>query len=232
MIAHGDVYVGQASHAWLAGQMARAWGNSRFARPEPFEDVCLAVEQHDIGMAEWDRAPSLHPDGSPVTFLQMPTELHVELWSAAPGKLLTQSPYAALLVSLHGTALQGNRRHLPLVEAFVAEQEALQAELLTALGEDAECVDRNRRLLWALDSLSLSLLLADWMPGAVAAPTRPGEPDVELRFGAAGARHATVTPWPFAASTLEVGCRGRWLRPGERFDQAPWVRLDFRLAPA
>ena len=40
--------IGQASHAWISGQMARAW-----AEPfEPYEDVCLAAEQHDVGMAE------------------------------------------------------------------------------------------------------------------------------------------------------------------------------------
>ena len=44
--------IGQASHAWISGQMARAWA-------EPFErhdEVCLAAEQHDVGMAEWDLA--------------------------------------------------------------------------------------------------------------------------------------------------------------------------------
>ena len=54
--------IGQASHAWLSGQLARAWGNERFGAVEPWEEVCLAAEQHDIGMAQWERAPTLNPD--------------------------------------------------------------------------------------------------------------------------------------------------------------------------
>ena len=58
----GVIAIGQASHAWISGQLARAWGNDRFAAPEPREEVCLAAEQHDVGMAEWDLRPSLNPD--------------------------------------------------------------------------------------------------------------------------------------------------------------------------
>src|SRR5450759_3279039 len=50
----GHVVVTQPAHAWLSGQLARAWGNERFGRFEPWEDVCLAAEQHDVGMTAWD----------------------------------------------------------------------------------------------------------------------------------------------------------------------------------
>jgi hypothetical protein len=46
------IVIGQASRAWISGQLARAWGNERFAALEPREEVCLAAEQHDVGMAE------------------------------------------------------------------------------------------------------------------------------------------------------------------------------------
>ncbi len=51
---HGVLAIGQASHAWISGQMARAWGNEQFGPLEPYEEVCLAAEQHDVGMAAWD----------------------------------------------------------------------------------------------------------------------------------------------------------------------------------
>jgi hypothetical protein len=36
----GDVLaIGQQSHAWISGQLARAWGNDRFPVPEPWEEV-------------------------------------------------------------------------------------------------------------------------------------------------------------------------------------------------
>ena len=100
------IAIGQAAHAWMSGQLARAWGNERFDSPEPHEEVCLAAEQHDVGMAEWDLAPRLHPtEGRPLSFMEMALEDHLRLWAAAPAKLLSQSAYAALLVSMHGTAL-------------------------------------------------------------------------------------------------------------------------------
>ena len=49
MLLCGDgddlIAVGQPAHAWVSGQLARAWGNGRFGTPEPREEVCLAAEQ-------------------------------------------------------------------------------------------------------------------------------------------------------------------------------------------
>src|SRR5947209_2058622 len=104
------VAIGQASHAWLSGQLARAWGNERFGGVVPREEVCLAATQHDIGMALWDTAPTFNPQtGLPHSFMEMPLATHLELWSAAPQRVYTQSRYAALLVSMHGTALYERR---------------------------------------------------------------------------------------------------------------------------
>jgi hypothetical protein len=43
------IAIPQPGHAWLSGQMARAWGNEHFAAPMPYNEVCLAAGQHDIG---------------------------------------------------------------------------------------------------------------------------------------------------------------------------------------
>jgi hypothetical protein len=129
--------IGQASHARISGQLARAWGNRDFAAPEPFEEVCLAADQHDVGWSEWDLRPSLNPaTGLPYSFIELPVSTHVELWSGAPAQLITQSRYAAVLVSMHGTTLQ-SRRDLDalhaadrvLVESYLAEGRRLQGPL-------------------------------------------------------------------------------------------------------
>src|SRR5437763_10480622 len=131
----------QQSHAWISGQLARVWGNDRFPSPEPWEEVCLAAEQHDIGMAGWDLEPTLNPDtGLPHSFLEMPLEVHLGLWDAAPRRLLVQSRYAALLVSMHGSRLY-RRRNLDELEAAQAEavrsylerQRAFQEWLIASL---------------------------------------------------------------------------------------------------
>lgn len=236
----GVVCIGQASHAWVSGQLARRWGNARFARPEPFDEVCLGAEQHDIGMAEWDLAPERDPEtGRPRSFMRMPLATHLGLWAKAPQKVLTQSPYAALLVSMHGHALYDRADTLEpdtddsrAVKRFVAEQEAFQRDLIANLGEEPERVRRNQRLVWAVDFLSLAPLTG-WIPGTVRAPTRPGEPDAELALDPVGDLRLTVDPWPFGEDELRIGYQGRRLdgtfdddaAMHEALAVAPWVAV-------
>ena len=212
------VCIGQASHAWLSGQLARAWRDV-----EPREEVCLAAEQHDVGMAQWDLGPALNPEtGRPQSFLEMALPVHLALWSAAPQRLFTQSRYAALLVSMHGTALY-ERRDLErlddadadAVRAYLAGQRALQQRLAREVGAEEEELRRNQRLLWTWDWLSLALCL-DWEIG----------PDV-------------LDPWPFATDAVELRCEGRRLEgryDDERelhraLERAPRVDVRFTLRP-
>jgi hypothetical protein len=152
LVPDGDdtLCIGQASHAWISGQMARAW-----AEPfEPYEEVCLAAEQHDIGMAEWDLNPTLNPEtGLPHSFMEMPVEVHSRLWLEAPHKLVTQSAYAAALVSMHGTRLYEMRERTPLVEDFLERQAAFRESL--GVGDVSAASD----LIWQWDHMSLALIL-------------------------------------------------------------------------
>ena len=216
---------------------------------EPWEEVCLAAEQHDIGMAAWEGRPSFNPGtGLPRSFMELTIDEHLGMWSAAAGLVLPQSRYAALLVSMHGTALY-ERRDLARLEpadvervrSFLADQHALQAELLEALRADPstaaaaadEIVRRNQRLVWTWDSLSLGLLL-DWAPFELTAvPMAAGDTEIAVRDG-------TLDPWPFREDRVSVRCEGR--RLAGRFDDedamrealaaAPWVTLDIRVGSA
>src|SRR5947209_12055357 len=128
----GWLAIGQPSHAWISGQLARAWGNERFGIVEPFEEVCLAAEQHDVGWAERDLAPIHNPQaGLPRSFMEMPLELHLGLFTDGPRNLLSQSRYAALLVSMHGWRLYARRdleqaspRDGEAIGMFLAQQRA------------------------------------------------------------------------------------------------------------
>ena len=102
----GDTWtaIGQPAHAWVAGEIARAWGNDRFAPPPHREDFCLGAEQHDVGWSQWDLRPPLHPPARrAASFYEAPIRPRMEIWVGAPQRVLAQSPIAALLVSLHGT---------------------------------------------------------------------------------------------------------------------------------
>jgi hypothetical protein len=262
LLTPGDLLIGQPAHAWVSGQLARAWGNGAFPPPSPREPVCLAAEQHDVGWADADLAPLIGPAGRPLNFLEYPRAEHVAIWRGAPERLLAQSRYAALLVSLHGTSLY-ERVHPDEYEPeiateirdYVAGQRALQARL--AGGLDSDEVDRNRRLLLAWDRLSLALCHGTAMalpsvPAAQGDTTIRVEPAGEPARGAAPTRDdravpaAVATarfvadPWPFAVERVVVGCEARRLA-GSFADAAalhaalaaaPWVPLRWELAPA
>jgi hypothetical protein len=245
----GVIAIGQPAHAWVSGQLARAWGNERFGAVEPWEEVCLAAEQHDAGMAAWETEPTLNPEtGLPRSFMELMLDEHLEIWWRAAPLVLPQSRYAALLVSMHGSALYERRNLARLpppdverVRAFLDGQRQLQERLLaglradprTAASADEDRVRRNQRLVWTWDSLSLGLLL-DWAPfelGAV--PAADGEVDVAVEDG-------MLDPWPFAAPRVTVRCEGRRLagRFADREEMraalaaAPWVTIETTLACA
>ena len=242
--------IGQQSHAWLSGQLARAWGNERFGPVRPYEEVCLAADQHDVGWGSRDRHPPLNAEtGLPESFMQVPLDPHLELFTEGPRRLVTQSRYAALLVSMHGWRLYARRdldRAAPedarAVRAFLAGQEQFQAALRAALRADASVapaaedrrLQRNSMLIWTWDYLSLALCLR-WAPAtAKRCPTADGEADLHLIRGD-GYFH--LDPWPFERTSVSVRCEGRRLT--QRFEdeaemrralaRAPWETLELSL---
>jgi hypothetical protein len=250
----GVLLIGQPAHAWISGQLARAWGNERFGVLEPFEEVCLGAEQHDVGMAEWDLTPTRNPGtGLPHSFIEMPLHVHLELWSSGPPRLLSQSRYAALLASMHGTRLYEMRDLDALarpdadaIREFLRRQRELQERLLSSLradpssadGATAELVARNSQLIWTWDYLSLAVCL-DWAPcSAREVPSAETAVDVSLSPGASP-RQLILEPWPFAAETVTLRCEGRRLRSRFETDDelagalalATWETLEFKLCP-
>jgi hypothetical protein len=242
----GVLAIGQPAHAWVSGQLARAWGNDAFGTPEPREEVCLAADQHDIGMALYDLAPRFDPaTGLPYPFSAMPYPTHLELWEVAPRRLIAQSRYAALLVSMHGEALYRLRdlERLPPEEAarirdYLTGQHALQAGLTADLGADRDQLRRNQRLLWTWDYLSLALCLG-WAPCSTPETPTAGEP-VALRLEPSGGARFTLDPWPFGRPAVTVRTEGRRLT-GRFTDEAALhlalarargEMLAFELVPA
>jgi hypothetical protein len=220
----GALVIGQLSHSWLAGQLARAWGNERFGELESREELVLGAEQHDVGWAAFDLEPRLNPDtGLPLSFLEISAEQHLQIWRDAPDHLLSQSLRAALLVSLHGSSLSQLRarrapEHAAMLQAHVEQERARQSELTGRLSLTAEQVERDRALLWAWDGISLALCCR-WRPfTATEVPSVEGPLDVELRELEAGA--CTLDPWPFTDERLEVHCEARRLEGGYRDESA------------
>ena len=245
LVRDDGLVIGQPAHAWISGQLARAWGNAEFPAPAPREPVCLAAEQHDVGWQDADLAPLRGEDGRPLSFAEYPRPAHVAIWSDAARRLLAQSRYAALLVSLHGTALYDRYvdagAYPPavaeLIRAYLRSERALQDEL--AAGHDPGELARNQRLIAALDRMSLALChgraaAVEDVPGAhgpvairlepAAGPgmSPPGRDDHAVPPDAPTARF-TLAPWPFAAPSQPTASEGAI---------GDWVPLRFALSPS
>jgi hypothetical protein len=255
----GDAVIAipQPAHAWVSGQLARAWGNADFGRPAPFEDVCFAAEQHDIGWLSWELAPELDAEsGHPKTFMQVRPQTHIALWRDGVARARIYGGYAALLVSAHAHTIysrffnfeKAKPEDAKLVRAFLDEQNALRETLLATLRTNpayaeasaAEAVERNRLLVAALDWMSLNLCWGVTEETRIPdVPVSAGEPmEMRLRPGADGC--VAVDPWPFRTDRVSVQAEGRRLlgrfsdeeAMRRAFDAAEPVLIRATLVPA
>lgn len=250
----GDLFIGQPSHAWLSGQIARAWGNETFGSFAPWEEVCLAAAQHDIGMTDFDRAPPLDPKTRlPQTFLDMDRRTHLDIWSQAPEKVMPQCRYAALLVSMHGTGLYEHvdaakepDRVRELIEDYRDDQRRFQQDLIAELQSDPLYRDaadernlaRNKRLIQVWDLMSLRICMGFESEMVERVPVADGDLPLFMGSDATGLE-VMLDPWPFSDEAVRLVCEGRLLDGSfgdEREMQAaltnaPWVTLAFDLRP-
>jgi hypothetical protein len=251
------IAIPQPSHAWLSGQVIRAWGNERFDRPEPFEEACLGAEQHDIGWLEWEAEPTLDPaTGLPHDFRAVGTETHTRLWRRGVERAAALGTYPALLVSLHAKTIYGyfdraaaDPAERALVDCFLAEQAAwrdAQLARLAAVPRYAgllapDVLETNRLLVALADRLSLELCWGVRAEVRLPAVPARGGCRANLRLTARGGDpgRLLLEPWPFRDSRLELVCEGRRLvgpfadetAMRTALDEAPPAIVAASLAP-
>ncbi len=235
----GLILIPQPAHAWLAGELARAWGNAEFDRPEPFEAVCLGVEQHDIGWQERDQQPGFLPEtGMPMQFWDVPAVEHTLFWADGVRRAATLGRYPALLVSLHGTTIYSEKFDMgkaapadaAAARRFLDEQHSFQSAVLASLRADPrtaasatdDAVERNRLLVATLDAISLH---ACWGLDREATignvPGRGGaRRTLVLRPCRDRPDEIVIDPWPFGTSRLALAVEGRPLSPPFRSEAA------------
>jgi hypothetical protein len=228
ILQHGDpiVAISQPSHSWLSGQLARAWGNQQFHRFEPFEPICLAAEQHDVGFLQWEREPVLDPEtGLPYNFDSLPEPMHFDLWAGGIAQLRPVCWYSALIVSLHFCDLcrRFHRASAKDLESaanrFLREQSLFQQSSIAQLSTDPTLSDAvtedllefHRTLLAVWDFLSLQLCRGHpdqfRVPVAPISPSKSCEMTVTVRPN----RVVEVDPWPFRSEEFEGRCEARIL---------------------
>lgn len=218
--------INQTTHALMAEQFVRHWGNSDFAPPTPYTEMMLAVSQHDNGWYEWELQPRLCANGYPMDFLKDDDPLaKIDLWRLSVKRVYAQHPYAALPVGRHAAWLyQGALAQITDEQVkqqtlvFMAEQEQLATDVRRLLGEDSsftawlseDALDANTRLLQFGDFAVLQVAIP-WgnervMPQC---PINHHEHvDIQMRFDE---KTIVFDPWPFGVDSFAVSIHGRLL---------------------
>jgi Protein of unknown function (DUF3891) len=254
---HRTITISQTSHSWISGQLARAWSNESFGRFEPFEPICYAAEQHDIGFLEWENQPTLNmKTGLPHAFDELPESLHLNIWRTGIYQLKPACSYASLIVSLHFCGLcerfhrQQNDSILSEASQFLSEQREYQENALETLRQDPlfqpaiapEVLAYHRDLIAVWDLFSLQLCrgrLSEFkIPEVPLSPEK--HVDLLVRQRSKDEKLWKVDPWPFAVASLTTLCEGRVFE--QRFNDQGTMRealrnadrtsIQFRLVPA
>jgi hypothetical protein len=110
--------IAQHDHALLSGELAKHFGNARFAKPEPDDQTTLAIHLHDCGWPMHDECPTLNKDRLPLDVFESSPQLGFSVWSESSRRAVERGPYCGLLVSLHGLNLSA----LATAQTFDNEQ--------------------------------------------------------------------------------------------------------------
>jgi hypothetical protein len=243
--SHQFLVIAQTAHSWISGQLARAWGNEVFSGFQPFEQMCLAAEQHDVGFLGWEKTPTLNQTtGLPYTFEELPEHDHFEIWRTGISQLGPVCLYASLVVSMHFCNLcerfhsQENEQDQSESAAFLREQredQEVARSLLkgdplieNALEEHVLTYHRDLIATWDLFSLQLCRGRCDEFK-LPQVPIRGGaKADVLVRKKHAAKNVWIVDPWPFNAESLATISEGKLIR--ERFIELEAMRVALRNA--
>jgi hypothetical protein len=171
-------------HTRMCGQMARAFGNDRFERPAPFEEVVYTVENHDRGWDNYDGNPGIDPATRlPYIMVRTPVPDLVKTNRGSPDFNEAHHAYCGLLSSMHTVGLYNGRYgfstfvartqtstaidvedpNRPLIDTMLGHEETRQSRLKSALAGKEKTRDwvagphlfRNYKQLQFFDTLSL-----------------------------------------------------------------------------
>ena len=238
-------------HTALSCQFARAFGNSAFEAPAPFDLVIYVIANHDAGWAAFDSDPVTDPQTRlPYTVFATPA-LHILPTSkGSPDYNQRHHPYCGLLSSMHTWGIYNGRygfssggrltricaQDKPAVEAMLAGELARQSALKSTLAASSESAGwieegqlfQNYKLLQFCDLLAIYFNTTHADQRAEHTFThvpmsRHRDATVAIRPKARDVY--AVSPFPFAADGAEFAFAARSLYPGQNERDGGWAGL-------
>lgn len=157
----GDLAISQLTHAWISGQILRAWDETLS------ETLLLAAEQHDIGWIDWETEPTFNTGtGRPHLFREVGASTHAPMWARGVQRALgAWGTHVALLVSRHGGVIYRrymDRHRMDAADAAAAQnyltaQAPVETTWSRALELEAAELEKETALIAFADTLSLAL---------------------------------------------------------------------------
>lgn len=248
----------QEDHAELSAQFAAHWGNDRFSKLRPYQTMVFATTYHDSGYREWEGKPPMNVGkGRPYAHREdIPSFEEVELNAYAKNVdwLISQDPYAGLLVSMHRTGLWHNRYNIftepagrlrersQAVQDAKKELETKQQEIKRQIAIHRTGFENelayNYMVLQIFDLLSLYFCCdgyasdTDFKEYAIA-PVRvsyDSNQTVRLTIKPNGAGSVTMDPYPFDVSPVTFSARARIVAPPKEKSEAACVDAYHKAA--
>jgi hypothetical protein len=229
----------QTDHADTCGQIAVAFGNERFAPPEPREPMLFVAAHHDDGWIPVDALVEMDVNtGLPYHLGQTPMPLLLQTNAGSPAVNEQYHPYSGMMSSMHTVGLYYGRYGLSdkvfintvpgyhrtatenMLMAELERQDRLK-EILEADPETAVLIQdkvlfHNYKLLQFFDTLGLYFhMIHEEGRGASTfqnVPQAVGD-DVTITINRIEAGVYTLSPYPFCTAPLTIHYQARPLTP-------------------
>lgn len=226
----GVLAISQLTHAWIAGQILRAWSEGLG------EPLLLAAEQHDIGWLDWETAPTFNPEtGRPHLFREIGAAVHSPMWRQGVERALSAwGAHVALLISRHGGVIyrrytdrhRASQADAAAAQTYLETQAPIEAAWAGTLGLDAATLQNETTLVALVDTLSLALCGELKTPIQVEAPRADGGTEtLRLTERPGGSFDFVLSPWPFRTDALTVEGEARPLPAAGRFADEAAMRM-------
>jgi hypothetical protein len=229
--------ISQVSHARISAQLA-SHCTGRFKVGQAPEDirreVLAAIEHHDDGWAEWERAPQLDVQQRPVSFMELDTAEALAIWTRSVDSAAAHGPLSGWMVAGHFSRLTRKYSDATRTDPQAARwYEAMQQRRSQWLAEwqaidpavrTSALADEALEWLWTFDEVSLWFCCTCQESGekhstmAQSKPAGQGTP-IAMLLQPGGNGAAGASPWRFDAASIDIEAAAR-IVPARRYESA------------